>query len=136
MILGTTTSKPCEAAGAQGYTERVFFLTPSASSVAVIEDKDNVFQVCFTDPNQGSASALYIADHKLGTKIAVIYNNADVYSTGIRDTFVERARNWVWKSSAKKPSPMRPPTSPCRSARPRKPALKSSSCPCTTPPLP
>ena len=89
MILGTTTSKPCEAAGAQGYTDRVFFLTPSASSTAVIEDKDNVFQVCFTDPNQGAASAQYIADHKLGTKVAVIYNNADVYSTGIRDTFVE-----------------------------------------------
>ena len=91
MILGTTTSKPCEAAGALGYAERVFFLTPSASSTAVIEDKDNVFQVCFTDPNQGSASARYIADHQLGTKIAVIYNNADVYSTGIRDTFVEEA---------------------------------------------
>ena len=71
--------------------DRVFFLTPSASSTAVIEDKDNVFQVCFTDPNQGSASAQYIADHKLGTKVAVIYNNADVYSTGIRDTFVAKA---------------------------------------------
>ena len=101
MILGTTTSKPCEAAGAQGFTDRVFFLTPSASSTAVIglsdenpdeDTNDNVFQVCFTDPNQGSASALYIADHKLGTKIAVIYNNADVYSTGIRDTFVEKSK--------------------------------------------
>ncbi|MBR1606245.1 MAG: ABC transporter substrate-binding protein [Clostridia bacterium] len=91
MILGTTTSKPCEAAGAQGYVDRVFFLTPSASSTAVIEDKDNVFQICFTDPNQGSASAQYIAEHGLGTKIAVIYNNADVYSTGIRDTFVAEA---------------------------------------------
>ncbi len=91
MILGTTTSKPCEAAGAQGYVDRVFFLTPSASSTAVIEDKDNVFQICFTDPNQGSASARYISDHALGTKVAVIYNNADVYSTGIRDTFVKEA---------------------------------------------
>ncbi len=91
MILGTTTSKPCEAASALGYEERVFFLTPSASSTAVIEDKDNVFQICFTDPNQGKASAQYIASHNLGTKIAVIYNNADVYSTGIRDTFVEES---------------------------------------------
>ena len=32
MILGSTTSKPCEAAGALGYAERVFFLTPSAAS--------------------------------------------------------------------------------------------------------
>jgi branched-chain amino acid transport system substrate-binding protein len=92
MILGTTTSKPCEAAGAQGYVDRVFFLTPSASSTAVIEDKDNVFQICFTDPNQGAASAQYIAEHQLGTKVAVIYNNADVYSTGIRDTFVEQSK--------------------------------------------
>ena len=91
MILGTTTSKPCEAAGAQGYVDRVFFLTPSASSPAVTEDKDNVFQICFSDPNQGLASAQYIAGHSLGTKIAVIYNNADVYSTGIRDTFVAEA---------------------------------------------
>ena len=93
MILGTTTSKPCEAAGAQGYEDRVFFLTPSASSTAVIEDKDNVFQICFTDPNQGRASAQYIADHNLGTKIAVIYNNADVYSTGIYETFAAEAAN-------------------------------------------
>ena len=99
MILGTTTSKPCEAAGAQGNLDRVFFLTPSASSPAAIgidsngEDSvDNVFQVCFSDPNQGAASAEYIADHKLGVKIAVIYNNADVYSTGIRDSFVEKSK--------------------------------------------
>ena len=94
IILGTTTSKPCEAAGAQGYEDRVFFLTPSASSTAVIENKDNVFQVCFTDPNQGAASAQYIAERNLGTKVAVIYNNADVYSTGIRDTFVEKAQEY------------------------------------------
>ena len=101
MILGTTTSKPCEATAAVAYEERTFMLTPSASAVAVIglssdsdEDKnDNVFQICFTDPNQGLASAQYIAEHKLGTKIAVIYNNADVYSTGIRDTFVAEAVN-------------------------------------------
>ena len=91
IILGTTTSKPCEAASAQGYKDRVFFLTPSASSTAVIDGKDNVFQVCFTDPNQGAASAQYIADHKLGTKVAIIYNNADVYSKGIYETFVQKA---------------------------------------------
>ena len=91
MILGTTTSKPCEAASAQGYVDRVFFLTPSASSTAAIEDKDNVYQICFTDPNQGSASAEYIASHQLGSKIAIIFNDSDVYSTGIRDTFVAKA---------------------------------------------
>ena len=92
MILGTTTSKPCEAASALGYEERVFFLTPSASSTAVTDGKDNVFQVCFSDPNQGIASAQYIAEHLPGKKIAIIYNNADVYSTGIYETFIAEAQ--------------------------------------------
>ena len=91
MIVGTTTTTPCIAVGAVAYEERVFMLTPSASSTAVTADKDNVYQVCFTDPAQGAASAEYIAEHKLATKVAVIYNNADAYSTGIYQTFAEKA---------------------------------------------
>ena len=91
MIVGTTTTSPCIAVGALAYEERVFMLTPSASSTDVTKDKDNVYQVCFTDPAQGAASAQYIADKKLATKIAVIYNNADAYSTGIYQTFVDKA---------------------------------------------
>ncbi|MEG1878768.1 MAG: ABC transporter substrate-binding protein, partial [Pseudoflavonifractor sp.] len=51
----------------------------------------NMYQMCFADPNQGSASAQYIADKALGTKIAVIYKNDDVYSSGIYDTFKAKA---------------------------------------------
>ena len=67
-------------------------LTPSASSSDVTADKDNVYQVCFTDPAQGTASAQYIAEHKLAEKVAVIYNNADAYSTGIYQTFDAEAK--------------------------------------------
>ena len=91
MIAGTTTTTPCIAVGAQANEDRVFMLTPSASAVDVIEGKDNVFQVCFTDPNQGKASAAYINEKGLATKIAIIYNNADAYSTGIYQTFVDEA---------------------------------------------
>ena len=91
MIVGTTTTAPCIAVGAKAFEERVFMLTPSASSTDVTADKDNVYQLCFTDPNQGSASAAVINEKKLGTKIAVIYNNADAYSTGIYQTFVQKA---------------------------------------------
>ncbi len=91
MIIGTTTTTPCIAVGALAYEERVFMLTPSASSTQVTEGKDNVYQVCFTDPAQGAASAEYIAAHQLATKVAVIYNNADAYSTGIYQTFEAKA---------------------------------------------
>ena len=87
LSLGSVTSKPCEATAAENYSDRIFALTPSASTVAVTADKDNVFQMCFVDPNQGTASAQYIAEQKLGTKIAVIWKNDDVYSTGIHDKF-------------------------------------------------
>ena len=92
LSLGSVTSKPCEAISTDINTDRIFALTPSASSVATTEDKDNMFQMCFADPNQGTASADYIADQKLGTKIAIIWKNDDVYSTGIHDKFVAEAQ--------------------------------------------
>ena len=91
ISLGSVTSKPCEATSTETYADRIFALTPSASSTAVIEGKDNQFQMCFTDPNQGTASAQYIAEQNLGTKIAIIWKNDDVYSKGIHDTFIDEA---------------------------------------------
>ena len=91
MIIGTVTTSPCIAVASEAFNDRMFMLTPSASSTDVIADKDNVYQICFTDPAQGSASAQYIAEHGLATKVAVIYNNADAYSTGIYQTFEAEA---------------------------------------------
>ena len=91
LSLGSVTSKPCEATAAETYADRIFALTPSASSTATTEGKDNMFQMCFMDPNQGSASATYISEKGLGTKVAIIWKNDDVYSKGIHDTFVAEA---------------------------------------------
>ena len=91
VILGTVTSGSCIAVSAVAYEERVFMLTPSASADLVIDGKDNMFQVCFTDSAQGSASAEYIAQNGLGTKIGIIYNNAIDYSIGICETFKAKA---------------------------------------------
>ena len=91
ISLGSVTSKPCEATSAETYADRIFALTPSASSVAVTEGKDNMFQMCFMDPNQGSASAQYISEKGLGSKVAIIWKNDDVYSKGIHDTFTAKA---------------------------------------------
>ena len=91
ISLGSVTSKPCEATAAETYADRIFALTPSASSTATTEGKDNMFQMCFMDPNQGSASAQYISEKGLGSKIAIIWKNDDVYSKGIHDNFVEEA---------------------------------------------
>lgn len=91
LSLGSVTTKPCEATATENFADRIFALTPSASSTAVTEGKDNVFQMCFTDPGQGTASADYIAENQLGTKIAIIYQNDTPYSSGIYEKFKTEA---------------------------------------------
>jgi len=93
MIYGCTTTGPCIAVAGETFADRYFQLTPSASSTDVTAGKDNVFQMCFTDPNQGTTAAKYIGENKLATKVAVIYNNADAYSTGIFTAFKAEAAN-------------------------------------------
>ena len=92
ILMGTVTTTPCVAVADKTAEDGMFEITPSASSTDVITN-DNVFQACFTDPNQGTASAQYIADNNLGTKVAVIYDSSSVYSSGIEATFVEEAQN-------------------------------------------
>mgnify|MGYP000784815859 CR=1 FL=1 len=91
VLVGPTTTGASIAVADACYTDRTFMLTPSASSTDVTANKDNVFQVCFTDPNQGISSADYIAENMPDAKIAVLYRNDDAYSQGIHDTFVKEA---------------------------------------------
>ena len=91
ILYGCTTTGSCMAVASETYADRYFQLTPSASSTEVTNGKDNVFQMCFTDPNQGIAAADYVADNQLGTKLAVLYNNGSDYSTGIAMAFVKQA---------------------------------------------
>ena len=101
VSLCTVTSAPGAAVAPLYKEDQIFAITPSGSSLAVIfADADNqtgeygnVFQMCFTDPNQGVASADYLSAHTdLGTKVAVIYKNDDNYSTGIYNKFVSEAK--------------------------------------------
>ena len=91
VMMGSVTSAPGEVTAADVYKDRFFYLTPSASSANVTDGKDNVFQMCFSDPGQGAGSAQYIAEHFAGAKVAIIWKNDDSYSTGVRQTFVDKA---------------------------------------------
>lgn len=93
MLVGPTTSKPCIAVAAESANDNMFQITPSGSAVECVAN-DNVFRVCFADPDQGTASAKYIGENKLATKIAIIYDSSTEYSAGIRETFVKEAPNY------------------------------------------
>ena len=101
LSLLTVTSGSGQSVAPLYKEDNIFGITPSGSSTAVIfQDAENntnpygnVFQMCFTDPNQGKASADYLSEHTdLGTKVGIIYRNDDNYSTGIYNTFVEEAK--------------------------------------------
>ncbi len=93
MLLGSVTSAPCIAVEAEAANDNMFLLTPSGSAVDCITAGDNAFRVCFSDPDQGTASAQYIGENNLATKVAVIYDSSDVYSSGIYATFKAEAEN-------------------------------------------
>ena len=91
IMAGPVTTAPSNVVAAECAADEIFMLTPSASGASVIEYGDNIFQICFTDPNQGTASADYMAANSLGTTIGVIYDSSDVYSAGIFEKFQAQA---------------------------------------------
>lgn len=92
LLVGSVTSKPCIAVAAESANDNLFQITPSGSAVECVA-YDNVFRVCFADPDQGTASAKYIGQNKLATKAAIIYDSSTEYSSGIREAFVNEAAN-------------------------------------------
>lgn len=92
ILVGSTTSGCSIAVSAESANDNLFQLTPSGSSVDCIKN-DNVFQVCFTDPNQGIGAAQYIGSNGVAEKVAVIYDSSDVYSSGIYEKFAGEAAN-------------------------------------------
>lgn len=93
VLVGPVTSTPAAAVAPEAEADGVFMLTPSASSVKVIENKTHVFQMCFSDPNQGVGAADYMSEHHVGGSVAVIYRSDDAYSVGIYEKFVSEAEN-------------------------------------------
>lgn len=90
IILGSVTSGCCIAVTDKTKEDNMFQLTPSGSAVKCTQ-YDNNFRVCFSDPAQGAASAQYIGENGLASKVAIIYDSSDTYSTGIYESFVSGA---------------------------------------------
>ena len=92
VLVGPVTSDPSLNVASECVNDNMFMLTPSASAEDVALTGSNIFQMCFTDPNQGVVSANYIADNNLGTKIGIIYVSSDPASTGIYTAFMAQAQ--------------------------------------------
>ncbi len=92
FFAGAVTTGPCLEIAPKTAADKIFMMTPSGSSEDIPKAGSNVFQMCFTDPNQGEASALLIDGQKLGTKIGILYDSSTDYSTGIYKSFQAKAQ--------------------------------------------
>ena len=88
ISLGTVTTAPGLEFKELSKDDNVFVLTPSATGDDIVE-YSNAYQMCFSDSNQGTASAEYFNENYIGKKVGVFYKADDEYSTGIFDKFME-----------------------------------------------
>ncbi len=93
VSLGCVLSGEAQSVITAAVEDGILIVTPTSSAVACIEGNPNAFRVCFNDAAQGTASADYIADNNLGTKIAVFYQSDIDYSAGLYETFQAEAAN-------------------------------------------
>lgn len=87
LFLGTVTTAPGIQFKEYALEDNLFYLTPSASGDD-IPSKNGGFQMCFTDSNQGTASAQYFNQNYTGKKVGIFYKADDDYSVGIKNNFV------------------------------------------------
>ena len=85
VIMGAVTSGSSLAIADLTKKDNLLQLTPSGSAAGITAN-DNVFRLCFTDPLQGKMIADYVVNQGYES-VAVLYNNADEYSTGVYEAF-------------------------------------------------
>lgn len=87
FFAGAVTTGPCLSIAPQTVEDRMFMMTPSGSSDKIANSGSNVFQMCFTDSNQGANAAVLVAQKEMGTAIGIIYDSSDDYSKGLMEGF-------------------------------------------------
>ena len=88
-ILGEVASSLSLAAGPVAQQAGVPMISPSSTNPKVTEIGDMVHRICFIDPFQGYVGAVFIKDNLKLNRVAVIFDQAQAYSTGLKDNFVE-----------------------------------------------
>lgn len=92
IFAGAVTTGPCNTIAPMAVQDKIFMMTPSGSGEDIVKGHPNVYQMCFTDPNQGAASAELIKGQNLGTKVGILYDSSTDYSNGIKKSFEVKAK--------------------------------------------
>ncbi|WP_058485217.1 ABC transporter substrate-binding protein [Defluviitalea phaphyphila] len=88
-IIGAVTSKPTLAVTPLAAKDKIPMISPTATALDVTQAGDNIFRACFIDPYQGEVMAKFAVEELNVSKVAILYNTADDYSTGVAEAFKE-----------------------------------------------
>ena len=91
VMAGQVTTGSALAVAPESASDNMFNLTPSASAESLALSGANIFQMCFTDPNQGASAAELVSTKFAGSKVGIIYDSSDDYSTGLYNGFSTNA---------------------------------------------
>ena len=90
-LLGPVTSTPTFGVAEASAYDNVPGITATATHPDVTTYGDNYFRSCFEDPFQGGTICSFAAGELKASTAAIIYNNSDSYSIGLKDAFAARA---------------------------------------------
>ncbi|HBT65889.1 MAG TPA: amino acid-binding protein [Ruminococcaceae bacterium] len=91
-LLGDVTSKPTKAVALKAKLDNMPMITASGTQEDITLVGENVFRTCFIDPYQGELMAAYAKEKLNASKVAIIYDTGDTYSTGIANAFDAKAK--------------------------------------------
>ncbi|NCB30107.1 MAG: hypothetical protein EOM66_01705 [Clostridia bacterium] len=86
-ILGPNNSSDVLASGEISNAAQIPQITNAGTNEKVTQIGEYIFRACFIDPFQGKVVAKFAYQDLSAKKAAVLYNNADAYSTGLCEAF-------------------------------------------------
>jgi branched-chain amino acid transport system substrate-binding protein len=88
VIIGSLTSGCTIAITSLAQAQKVVLVAPAATAEAVTDAGDFVFRACFIDPFQGTVGGAFAANELKARRAAVLYDNGNDYSVGLKDNFI------------------------------------------------
>jgi branched-chain amino acid transport system substrate-binding protein len=88
-ILGEVASGRSLAGGPIAQNNKVPMISPSSTNPSVTDVGDYIFRVCFLDDFQGWVGAKFAKDDLKAERVAILYDQAQSYSSGLADYFAK-----------------------------------------------
>lgn len=86
-VLGEVASSLSLAGGPIAQKAKVPMISPSSTNPDVTDIGDYIFRVCFLDDFQGWVGAKFARENLQASKAAILYDQAQAYSSGLADYF-------------------------------------------------